>query len=82
MERSLQLHVGQEIDKIELRIPQGDQWISFQIPKVIVRRIERNFPKKDVCCLEFLEMSEKTIEPLWRHIFKEQRMLLRRIKKP
>jgi c-di-GMP-binding flagellar brake protein YcgR len=81
MERSLQLHVGQEIDKIELRIPQGDQWISFQIPKVIVRRIERNFPEKDLCCLEFLEMSEKTIEPLWHHIFNEQRMLLRRIKK-
>ena len=81
MERSMKIEVGDYTDKIELRIPQEDQPISFQIPKAIVRRTERNFPEKDLYSLEFLEMSKKTIDPLWRHIFKEQRMLLRRIKK-
>ena len=78
MDRPLEIHMGDELTRIDLTIPQGGREISFHIPKALVKRIERDPQGKDVCALEFLEMPEATQERLWLHIFKEQRSLLRK----
>jgi len=81
MERHVKLEPGERVTRVELRIPQGSQSISFPIPFAIVKRIERQPGQKEVCVLEIADMSESTKEVLWRHIFEEQRTLLKRTKK-
>lgn len=81
MDRHLKLTVGDQLKKNELRILRKSEPVSFHIPTAIVRRIEPQAGGKDVCALEFLEISDATTEQLWRHIFKEQRLVLRKIKR-
>jgi c-di-GMP-binding flagellar brake protein YcgR len=78
MDRHLKLTVGDQLKEVELRIPQRSERINFHIPLATVRRLEPQMGGKDICALEFLEMSDATRELLWRHIFREQRMFLRK----
>ena len=73
--------MGDQLKKIQLRIPHKYEAVIFHIPIAIVRRIEPQAGGKDICALEFLEMSEATKEQLWRHIFKEQRLILQKVKR-
>lgn len=78
MDRPIEIHIGDELTKIDLMVPQDGREIYFHISRASVKRIERRFPGKDVCALEFLEMPRETQERLSRQIFKEQRALLRK----
>lgn len=80
MDRHLKLAVGDQPKEMELRIPQRNGSVSFHIPLATVIRIEPQIGGKDICALEFSEIPEATREQLWRHIFKEQRLFLRKTK--
>ena len=80
MERHLKLNPEEQVTDIELKVPQGREMISFYNPLAVVIRIEAQPGGKDVCVLEFVGMSDATKERLWRHIFEEQRMQLKKTK--
>jgi c-di-GMP-binding flagellar brake protein YcgR len=80
MERHLKLNPEEQVTDIELKVPQDREMISFYNPLAVVIRIEAQPGGKDVCVLEFVGMSDATKERLWRHIFEEQRMQLKKTK--
>ena len=80
MERHLKLNPEDRVTDVELKVPQGRESISFYNPMAEVLRIELQPMGKDICVLEFVGMSEVTKERLWRHIFEEQRMQLKKTK--
>lgn len=77
----LDIHIGDQLDKIDLRVPQGEEWICFHIPRALVKRIEKQSKGKNVYALEFFEMPEATTRLLWHHLFEEERALLRKTKR-
>lgn len=77
MDRHVDLHEENQVSDVELRIPHAQECLTFYNPLAEVLRIEPQATGKDICVLEFLGMSEATKERLWRHIFDEQRMLLK-----
>jgi c-di-GMP-binding flagellar brake protein YcgR len=79
-EAHLDLQPDDQVSQVELRVPQGSQSISFTSQLAVVKRFERQPRGKEICVLEFVEMSDTTKESLWRHIFEEQRMLLKKTK--
>jgi c-di-GMP-binding flagellar brake protein YcgR len=81
VEKNLVLHIGDQITDICLRLPQEKEGVSYDIPLAWVRRIEQTSKGKDLCILEFLGLPNSTRERLWHHIFKEQKMLLKKTKK-
>ncbi len=81
MNRPLKIYMGDQLTDIELRIPLGIEMISFHISLAMMRWFEPPTQGKYLHALEFLEMEEKTKERLWRHIFKEQRILLQKTRK-
>jgi c-di-GMP-binding flagellar brake protein YcgR len=80
MERPLELKAKDQVSDVELKVPQGRELITFYSPLAVVIRIESQFMGKDICVMEFMDMSEATKEKLWRHIFEEQRMLLKKVR--
>jgi len=80
LDRDRMLNIETQVTDVQLRIPQGDGWIEFYNALAVVRRVERHTTGKDICVLEFLGMSEGTKERLWKHIFEEQRMALKKTK--
>jgi c-di-GMP-binding flagellar brake protein YcgR len=55
---------------------------SYPIPLAVVRRITtQSGDKKKVCALRFLKSEGMIQEELGRHIFEEQRSLIRRLRK-
>jgi c-di-GMP-binding flagellar brake protein YcgR len=80
MERHLNLNLEEQVADIELKVPQGREMISFHNPLAVVIRIVPQPEGKNVCVLEFVGMSDATKERLWRHIFEEQRMQLKKTK--
>lgn len=77
----LELKKGDQLIDIELRFPQGMESLDFYVPLAVVRRIEAQPRGKTICGLEFLAMQETTREMLWQHVFKEERLSLRKTKK-
>ncbi len=75
------LRVGDQINGIDLRVPETEGQVSFRVIRSVVRRIERGFPKLGICAIEFLEMPETTRDQLGRHVFREERRFLGRLKK-
>ena len=82
MERHLKLNVGDQVSDVELKIPREREPITFYNPLGVVIRIEHHPMEKDICVLEleFVGMSDATKEQLWRHIFEEQRIQLKKTK--
>jgi c-di-GMP-binding flagellar brake protein YcgR len=80
MEGNLNLKVDDRIINVILRLPQGNEWISFGSSLAVIRRLGQDSNGKSLCAIEFLEMSEATKERLGHHLFKEQRRLLQRTK--
>ncbi len=82
VERHLNLHLDDQVRDVHLKIPQEKEFLSFYSPLSVVIRIEVDPTGKDICVLEFGETSEAAKERLWRHIFEEERVLLKRTKRP
>jgi len=82
MERHLKLNVGDQVSDVELKIPKDREPITFYNPLAVVIRVEHHPMEKDICVLEleFVGMSDATKEQLWRHIFEEQRIQLKKTK--
>jgi c-di-GMP-binding flagellar brake protein YcgR len=82
MESHLILNVGDELTDLSLILPQGKTMHSYPIPLAVVRRITtQSGDKKKVCALQFLKLEGMTQEELSRHIFEEQRSLIRRLRR-
>lgn len=82
MESHLILNVGDELTDLSLILPQGKTMHSYRIPLAVVRRITaQSGDKKKVCALQFLKSEGMIQEELGRHIFEEQRSLIRRLRK-
>lgn len=63
-------------------LPQGKAMVSYPIPQAIVRRVEEHFEgQKRICALEFWKLEKRIQQELTRHIFEEQRSLLRQGRK-
>ncbi len=73
--------VGEELAGIQLRIPDEDHWICFEVPRAVVRRLENHASNEVACAVEFLEVAGMTKEFLWRHLFREERMALQRTRR-
>jgi c-di-GMP-binding flagellar brake protein YcgR len=72
------LNPEEELTDLILILPQGKAVVSYPISQAIVRRIDEHFEdKKRICALKFLKLEKKTQQELARHMFEEQRFLLR-----
>jgi c-di-GMP-binding flagellar brake protein YcgR len=77
-----QFHPGDEVTDLILTLPQGKTLVSYPIAQAVVRRIEEHFEeRRRLCGLEFLKLEETTQQKLARHLFGEQRSLLRQGRK-
>jgi c-di-GMP-binding flagellar brake protein YcgR len=82
MERHLKIGVNDQLTDITLTLAQGNKKVTIHIPSAVVKRVEPHTNEKQVVvAIEFLEMTETNREELWRHIFEEQRLLIRKIKR-
>jgi len=77
-----QFKPGDEVTDIILTLPQGKAMVSYPIDRAVVRRIEEHFETKGrLCGLEFLRLEKTTQQKFARHLFEEQRSLLRQGRK-
>jgi c-di-GMP-binding flagellar brake protein YcgR len=77
-----QFHPGDEVTNLILTLPQGKAVVSYPIAQAIVRRINEHSEEKGrFCGLEFLQLEKTTQQKLARHLFEEQRLLLRQGRK-
>lgn len=82
IEKHLKIAVSDRITEITLTLTQGNKRVVIHIPSAVVKRVEPHTNEKQaVVAIEFLEMTETNREELWRHIFEEQRLLIRKIKR-
>jgi len=78
MESHQKLNPEEELKDLLLILPQGKATVSYPISRAIVRRIDEHLEgQKRLCALEFLKLEKSTQQELARHIFEEQRSLLR-----
>lgn len=80
LESQINLKEGEILYDINLKLPCAGQWVTFHIPKGIVKRIKKELSDKFICAVEFLEILEKTREKLWYHILEDQRSQIRKFK--
>jgi c-di-GMP-binding flagellar brake protein YcgR len=74
--------IEEESEDLLLVLPQGKAMVSYPISQAIGRRIDEHFEgEKRLCALEFLKLEKRTHQELARHIFEEQRSLLRQGRK-
>jgi len=72
------VNLEDELTDLILILPQGKAVVSFPVSQAIVRRIDEHFEdKKRICALKFLKLEKKIQQELARHMFEEQRFLLR-----
>jgi c-di-GMP-binding flagellar brake protein YcgR len=82
VESHLVLNVDDKLTDLSLILPQGKTMHSYPIPLAIVKRIPtQSGDKKKVCALQFLKIERMIQEELGRHIFEEQRSMIRRLRK-
>ena len=73
-----QFNPGDEVTDLILTLPQGKAVVSYPIAQAVVRRIDQHFEERGrLCGLEFLKLEKATQQKLARHLFEEQRSLLR-----
>ena len=82
MGRNQQLHPGEEVTDLILTLPQGKTVVSYPIAQAVVRRIDEHSEERGrLCGLEFLKLEKTAQQKLARHLFEEQRLLLRQGRK-
>jgi c-di-GMP-binding flagellar brake protein YcgR len=82
IESGLNFSVGDSLTDIHLIIPEGERVIRFHIPKAAIRRIEpeSGYGGKALCVIEFIEMQTQTRNDMISHIFRQQRVVIQRIR--
>jgi c-di-GMP-binding flagellar brake protein YcgR len=83
IEKDLRLGVGDLLNDIHLTVPEGVEWIVFDIPQATVRRVEPRslHGGKTLCAIEFMEISKDTRDHLTSHIFKQERVVIQRLRR-
>ena len=81
VEKDLKFSVGDVLTDIYLHVPEGNEQITFHIPKAPVRRIEPPslHDGRTLCAIEFLETSKETRDHLISHIFRQQRVVIQKL---
>jgi c-di-GMP-binding flagellar brake protein YcgR len=81
LEKDLRFEIGNLLNDISLKIPEGNEWFSFQIAQAIIRRIVRpSFSEtRTLCATEFSEMSRGTRDKLTSHISEQQAVVIQRL---
>jgi c-di-GMP-binding flagellar brake protein YcgR len=81
-DRDLKLNADDRLTDLTLTVSQGNRRMTVRSPLAVVKRVDPHAHEKQrVVAIEFLEMTETNREELWRHIFEEQRLLIRKIKR-
>ncbi len=82
VESGLNLGAGDSLADIHLVIPDRDRLIRFHIPRVEVKRFEPESPygEKALCTIEFTEISKETRNDIISHVFRQQRVVIRRVR--
>jgi c-di-GMP-binding flagellar brake protein YcgR len=82
--KALKFGVGDLLNDLHLTVPAGTGRIDFHIPHAAVRRIEeRSYyaGEKTLCAIEFLEISKETRDRLTFHIFKQERVMMQKLRR-
>ena len=82
MEKDLKLNVGDLLTDILLNVPEGGEPVRFHILKAAVRRIEPGslYDVKALCAIEFIEIQRETRNNILSHVFRQQTVMIRRIR--
>jgi c-di-GMP-binding flagellar brake protein YcgR len=79
---NLGLGIGDVLERVILRLPQGSDWISVEISRIVLIRWERgSWGGTPIWAGQILEVTETMKEKLRENIFINQRDLIRRVKK-
>ncbi len=80
--KDLKFEIGNLLNDISLKIPEGNGRLSFQIPRAVIRRIVHpSFSeKRTLCATEFLEMSKETRDKLTAYISEQQAAVIQKLK--
>ena len=74
--KDLKFEIGNLLNDISLKIPEGNERLSFQIPQAVIRRIV--YPsfseKRTLCATEFSEISKESRDRLIAYISEQQRL--------
>jgi c-di-GMP-binding flagellar brake protein YcgR len=78
LEKDLKFEIGNLLYDISLTMPEGNEWLSFQIPQAVIRRIVHpSFSEtRTLCATEFSEMSKETRDKLISHISEQQAVVI------
>jgi len=59
------------------------RWIDDRIPQAVVRRVEEHtsYGGRDLCAIEFMEVSNETRNSIISFIFDEQRVTIQRVRR-
>ena len=82
IEKGLKFGIGNQLNDISLKIPEGNEWLRFHIPQAVVRRIEPPslHNGRTLCAVEFLELPKKTRDNLIAYISKQQMVVIQKLK--
>jgi len=82
IEKGLKFGIGNQLNDISLKIPEGNEWLRFHIPQAVVRRIEHPslHNGRTLCAIEFLELPKKTRDNLIAYISKQQMVVIQKLK--
>ena len=80
---NFRLGVGDFLTGIHLNVPEGGRLISFDIAKAVIKRVTPGsllYDEKPICAIEFLEISSQTRNSITSHIFRQQRVVIQRVR--
>jgi c-di-GMP-binding flagellar brake protein YcgR len=82
IEKGLKFGIGNQLNDISLKIPEGNAWLRFHIPQAVVKRIEHPplHNVRTLCAVEFLELPKKTRDNLIAYISKQQMVVIQKLK--
>ena len=84
VENDFRLSVGDFLTGIQLNVPEGEKLISFDIAKAVIKRVTPPssilYDEKPICAIEFLEISSQTRNTITSHIFRQQRVVMQRVR--
>lgn len=83
IEKGQNLGTGDILKDIHLNIPQKTGWVRFRIPQAVVRRVEghTSYGGRDLCAIEFLEVSNQTRNSISSFVFDQQRVTIQRVRR-
>ncbi len=81
LKEDLKVDIGDLFYDVSLKIPEGNDLLSFHIPQAVVRRmVNPSFPEnRTFCAVEFLGMSEETRDKLTAYISGQQGVVIQEL---